>query len=307
MERFLFFVAILFLNLSVQAFDSYNETLFSNKDRLTIEQRNKGSYKRYRWDEMEDVNGRDAIPGVAAKPERIDLEASKKQNAIKIKYSEGEIDTYEIGNPKEAKFATIFIHGANGSKELGANDLSFGGNFNRLKSLATRNNGVYYSPSVELPTSKPKDMFELVKHIKRNSPNAKIVFICGSAGARVCWSVAHDAETSKNLSGLIFVGGARDDYDYQNTDAFKMRLPLIFSHGSKDSLVPVQTYINQYEAILKVDSKYPVRMEIFEGGKHGTPMRNIDYKESLDWIFANEPKILDTEKKAAAVKAGSAN
>ena len=298
---------IIALSLNANALESFKDSLFSNENRSVIEQKNKGSFKRYRWDELEDVNGRDSIPGVVAKPERIDPEAEKQQRAVKIKYSDGEIDTYEIGNPKDASFALVFIHGANGSKDLGASDLSFGGNFNRLKSLAIRNNGVYYSPSVELPTSKDKDMFELVKHIKRNSPNSKIIFICGSAGARVCWSLAHNPEISPKIAGLIFTGGARDDVTYTGTDAFRSRLPIIFSHGSKDKLVPVSTYIDQYESILKIDPKYPVRMEIFEGGKHGTPMRNIDYKESLEWIFSHDLEQTTVQQNEKNLKVKSTN
>ena len=296
----LIYTFIFLFSLTSDALESYKDSMFSNKDRSIIEQKNKGSFRRYRWDEIEDVNGRDEIPGVAAKPERLDQEASKTQKSIKIKYRDGEIDTYEVGHSKGAKFAAIFIHGANGNKDLGVSDVSFGGNFNRLKSLVNRNNGVYYSPSVELPTSKEQDMFELVKYIRRNSSDVKIVFICGSAGARVCWSVAHHDETAKNLAGLIFVGGARDDYTYQSSRAYKERVPLIFSHGSKDKLVPVATYVDQYEAILKSDPNYPVRMEIFEGGKHGTPMRNIDYKESLEWIFLNEPNSMPADQVSGA-------
>jgi pimeloyl-ACP methyl ester carboxylesterase len=290
MKSFIFSIlAVSFAN-SAQALEPFKDDMWSHKKRQILEERDRGAYKRYRWREIEDVNGRDIKPGVEAKPERIDQEAVKQTKAVKIAYSGGEIDTYEVGNVKGAKFATVFIHGSGGDKELGGSDIRFGGNFNRMKSLAVRNGGVYYSPSVELPTSSAQDMVELVKHIQKNSPGAKVIFVCGSAGASTCWNMARNSETAKHLGGLYFVGGAGMDPQFEQTDAFHAKVPVILSHGSKDPVVPIDSIEQKFNSIRKADPNYPVRMEVFEGGKHGTPLRSTDYKESFEWMLSRTTK-----------------
>ena len=57
------------------------------------------------------------------------------------------LETFQVGSLPNAKFAVIFVHGAiDYKKHLGVNDIGFGGNFNFLKNLVLRNEGVYFSP-----------------------------------------------------------------------------------------------------------------------------------------------------------------
>lgn len=290
---------ILFFSVNVNAFEikPFKDELYSHSKRKIIESKNGGSFRKYAWDYHQDVVGRDAVTGEKAKAERIDLSVLKDQKDTVIQYPGGSMETYEVGNPDNAEFALIYIHGANGSKELGGNDYSFGGNFNRAKNLAARNNGVYYSPSVTFDSEGNRGVTELIKSIKKKSPKAKIAIACGSAGAYTCWSMYNAKETGGLLSGMIFVGGAGTDLDLQSSEGFKNKVPVIISHGSKDPLVPWKEYEQQYEAFLKADPKFPVRFELYDGGKHGTPMRMIDWKESMEWAFS---------KSATAVTANSA-
>jgi predicted esterase len=273
-----------------QALTPYKDDLFSNTDRKVIEAKNNNSFKRYRWDEMEDVNGRDAVPGITAKPERVDLAPLSQQRDITVKYPGGQIETVEVGTPKDAKFAVLFIHGADGTSALGASDTSFGGNFNRIKNLATRNGGVYYSPTVSFDKDGSRGVQEIINQIKKNSPKAKIVISCASAGAYTCWQMANNPDIVDKLSGVILLGGAETDPNLGNSPGYVSKLPIILSHGSNDKLVPWQMVNEEYETIHKQDPNYPLRFELYDGGKHGTPMRNFDWKESLQWIFAqNRP------------------
>jgi predicted esterase len=282
----MFWAVVLFLAPTTGgALQPFKDDMFSNKNRKVLEARYSGAFKRYDWDEISTVNGRDAIPGKTAKPERVDLSVLKDQRDLKIPYTGGEIDTFEVGKSKEAKFAVIFIHGGGGDKQIGANDQSFGGNFNRIKNLAARNDGVYYSPTVETD----RDVPELIKHIKRNSPNAKIIVTCGSAGAETCWKLVEARETADQVSGLIFQGGASTRENYESTPGFAAKIPIVISHGTKDPLVPWKVFEKQFEDIHKKDPKYPIRMETYEGGKHGTPLRMMDWKENIEWILSRAP------------------
>jgi pimeloyl-ACP methyl ester carboxylesterase len=236
--------------------------------------------------------GPDGKPTRVARAERIDLSVLKDQRTVAIPYDGGTLDSYEIGNPKNAKFAVVFIHGGGDLyKEIGANDKSFGGNFYRLKNLASKNGGVYYSPTVLDDRAMPG----LMKKLKIDAPNAKVIFVCGSAGSHTCWNVARNKELLPQLGGLILQGGASSYPDIANSAMADAKIPVIFSHGTKDPLIPTSVPIEQYKALKKRDAKYPVRMELFEGGKHGTPIRMMDYKETLEWIWAqnaaNRPEV----------------
>lgn len=261
--------------------NSHKDALFSLKDRKVLEARDGGSFKRYPFDETQDVNGRDAKPGAVAKPERLDMSVTKDQRDFILNYPGGELDAIEVGKAKDAKFAVIFIHGGGGTKAIGANDVSFGGNFNRLKNLAQKNDGVYYSPTVV----DDQGIAALIKHIKLNSPNAKVVIACGSAGAGTCWSMADDPETLPQLGGLVFLGGTSGHQDIANSALSQAKLPIVFSHGTKDPIVDWKIYEQDYAALKKMSATYPVRLELFEGGKHGTPLRLHDWKDTLDWML----------------------
>lgn len=290
-SHFVLFLKILVLSgitqvANAQTLKPFKDDLYSLKNRKVLEARDGGSYKRYVFGDQ-DVNGRDKVPGKVAKDERVDLGVLKSQRIVNIPADGGiQVETYEVGEPKNASFAVVFIHGGGGNKDIGANDVSFGGNFNRLKNLVRANGGVYYSPTI----GADEDVHTLIRHIRAQSPNAKVVVVCGSAGAFACWDSAKKPDTSPAIAGLIFLGGTDTLPGIENSTIAESRVPIIFSHGSKDPIVPPKEYEDHYAALKKLDPKYPVQMQIFEGGKHGTPIRMIDYKDSLQWIFAENAK-----------------
>ena len=288
-------VLLLVTSAEAQTLQPYKDDLFSNAKRKVLEARYNNAFKKYFWNTSQDVNGRDAIAGETAKPERIDLSPLKQQRGVTINYTGGTLDATEVGEPKNAKFAVIFIHGGGGDKSLGINDVGFGGNFNRMKNLATRNNGVYYSPTVEFSEQGGRGVEALINQIKKNSPDAKIVMACGSAGAYTCWQMAKSQEALPKLSGLIFLGGAQTEPEYVNSAAYVSRLPIILSQGNNDKLVDWETVNEEFETIHKANPNYPIRMELYDTGKHGTPIRMLDWKESLQWIFTHSSAAPDSQ------------
>ncbi|MDZ4083530.1 MAG: hypothetical protein U1E10_11380 [Bdellovibrionales bacterium] len=269
-----------------QTLKPFKDELYSLKNRKVLEARDGGSYKRYVFGDQ-DVNGRDKVAGKVAKDIRVDLSVLKSQRIVNVPSDGGfQVEAYEVGEPKNASFAVVFVHGGGGNKDIGANDVSFGGNFNRLKNLVSTNGGVYYSPTV----GTNEDARTLIRHIRTQSPDAKVILVCGSAGAYACWDSARSPQTSPSLAGLIFLGGTDTLPGIENSTIAESRLPIIFSHGSKDPIVPPTEYEEHYKALKKMDPKYPVQMQIFEGGKHGTPIRMIDYKDSLQWLLAENAK-----------------
>src|SRR4051794_32723030 len=88
----------------------YKDDLFKNGQ--IFETRDRSAFKRIDYNEMRDINGRDEIPVAKAKSEYVDLAPLNEQREIVINYGEHQMETYEVGTPKNAKFAVIFVHGA---------------------------------------------------------------------------------------------------------------------------------------------------------------------------------------------------
>lgn len=237
------------------------------------------------YNEMRDVNGRDEVPVKKALDERVQLLEGHHEANIRVG-GRPNIDTFQAGRAEGAEFAVIFVHGGGGDKYLGFKDWSFGGNFNRLKNLAVQNDGVYYSPTVNLDGRAGGSMIDaLMTYIKIKSPNAKIVVACGSAGASVCWRLAKDEESVQKLDGLILLGGAAGSGSLHETPFFAKAVPLIIAHGSRDGVKSWKSFKKDFDRIKEKDPNYPVKFLLFNEGIHGTPIRMIDWRTELNWIF----------------------
>jgi hypothetical protein len=264
---------------------SYKDALFAYPSVLAEE--DGGAFVTVDYQEMRDINGRDEIPERRAKGKYVSLAAKRQQAFETISASGRSIDVLRVGTLANAKFAVIFIHGRGGDRKLGANDFSFGGNFNRLKNLAVQNEGVYYAPSVKsFDTDGAADIAALIDHIASISPQAKIVLSCASMGSFVCWGVTRDAHAVGQLTGMMVMGGATDP-DFSKSAAYRAKLPMFFSQGSHDSVYAAADQIKLYKAL--ITAQYPTRFVLFQSGSHGTPVRMTDWRDSLDWIFAKRP------------------
>ncbi|WP_425351145.1 alpha/beta fold hydrolase [Hoeflea marina] len=242
------------------------------------------------YDEMRDINGRDdeperrvnsryvtALPGTASRM-RV-LEAAGRR-----------VEIGEAGTPANARFAVIFVHGRAGDRRLGMDDRRFGGNFNRLKNLAVRNGGVYVAPTVKTFDAEGRaDVAAIIASLRAASPGAPIVLACGSMGAMVCSAVARDSESVARLAGMVLLGGAPDG-DLADTALVKARVPVVFTHGSADETYSWETQKRVFDRVRAGGGTYPTRFVLFQSGSHGTPIRMTDWKDVLNWIFANTPR-----------------
>jgi len=62
--------------------------------------------------------------------------------------------------------------------------------------------------------------------------------------------------------------------------------PIYFAHGSIDSVYKWTDTHRYYRTLRQQIPGYPVKMALFDGGKHGTPVRMIDWRVALNWIAA---------------------
>ena len=257
-----------------------------------------GRHVIYDFNEARDVNGRD-----------VPMANGKWQNVAQLKYisplppgnqrafdlhissalGARNLETTEVGNPNGAKFAIVFIHGAAGiyaNKDLGMNDDTFSGNFNRLKNMVVQNGGVYYTPTIkDFEKAGPEEVSQLIAHIAQKSPGAPIVLTCASSGGSVCAGVSKIESAAKNLSGIVLMGSSWGG-DFVGSYAFKNRVPVVFAQGTCDRNNPYDRLFSLFSTILRRDNTYPTQFQGFADGVHGTPIRMIDWRTTLNWIFS---------------------
>ncbi|MGO6907983.1 alpha/beta hydrolase, partial [Rhizobium ruizarguesonis] len=128
------------------------------------------------YDEMRDINGRDQIPQKRVQQKYVALGIRKTQADETLSVDGIKLDVTRVGPAGNAAFTVIFIHGRDGDRRLGANDYSFGGNFNRLKNLVAGNGGVYYSPTVKsFDSSGVAAIAGLIRYASAQSPGRPII------------------------------------------------------------------------------------------------------------------------------------
>lgn len=278
-------VAVLGLSYAIQAsaqeLKGFKDSLYAYP--AIIEQADGGAFLKVDYNEKRDINGRDEVPERRVKGRYVSLGVRWKQSFETVEHKGRAVDIFRVGDFQGARFAVIFIHGRGGDRKLGANDYSFGGNFNRIKNLAADNRGVYIAASArDFAETGTADIAALIDYVHARAPKARIVLSCASMGSFLCWNIARDKTAVAELSGMMIMGGSTDP-EYAGSAAHAAKLPLFFSHGSKDTVYAAEGQVKLYRALR--EKGYPTRFVLFETGTHGTPIRMTDWKDSLEWIF----------------------
>ncbi|SCB40591.1 phospholipase [Rhizobium multihospitium] len=259
----------------------FKDELFSNQ--TVIESHDNGAFQTIDYQEMRDINGRDQIPEKRVKPAYVDTAVRwKAQDDETLQLGDRKVDVTRIGPASKQAFTVIFIHGRGGDRRLGSNDYTFGGNFNRLKNLAYRNGGTYYAPSVKgFDSNGVADIAALIRYSYEQSGGKPVILTCASMGSFICWGITRDAESVKRLKGMAILSGVTD-LDFTKSAFYKAKLPLWFTHGSKDPVYAAADQQALFEKLYK--AHYPTRFTLFETGNHGTPVRMTDWRKVLNWI-----------------------
>ncbi|MEM1378615.1 MAG: alpha/beta hydrolase [Pseudomonadota bacterium] len=262
----------------------------SHKDRLfsypaLIETRDGGQYRIVDYREARDIDRRDEVPERRVKRAYVDGEARRATKTLNLDTSSGPLTARYVGSLAGARMVTIYIHGSGGNSKQGVNDFSFGGNFNRIKALMLKSGGAYIAPDAgSFEGADKARLAALSERIASSSPAARFVLACGSSGAAICYHFADDASLIPRLAGFILLGGYPDD-SYRSSRAGRARVPLMIAHGSRDTVFDVGRLETFYAALRK--SGIPTMMVRFETGTHGTPIRMIDWRDTLNWILTN--------------------
>lgn len=242
-----------------------------------------GAFNIVDYDEMRDINGRDREPERRVKNAYVDTSIRSRQANETLDFGDFKLPVTRIGTADNAAFTVIFIHGRGGDRRLGANDFTFGGNFNRLKNLAVRNGGTYYVPSVpSFDKAGVAAIAGLVDHAATRSPGRPVILACASMGSFICAGISRDAKAAGQLAGMAILGGAPDP-EYAGTLAARARLPLFLTHGSVDKVYSAKDQQAIFERLQATG--YPVRMTVYSSGGHGTPVRMSDWRDILNWLL----------------------
>jgi hypothetical protein len=251
-----------------------------------LDSRHDGDYVILDYRSGRDIKGQDTVPEKKAKPDRVSLEVLSVQKDTRFKTKSGDIRHYTVGRTEGASIIVVYLHGKGGNRGQGVDDWTFGGNFNRLKNLVAGSGGLYLSPDITSFSGKSaKQISELLLHYLAASPGAPIIIACGSAGGRICYQLARKEELAPHLDGIIFLGSFPDGA-FTGSAAWKARVPVYIGHGSSDYISYIEKMENLYREVRERTPGYPVRMERFETGSHGTPIRMIDWRKTINWALS---------------------
>lgn len=239
-----------------------------------------GSFIVVDYDKMRDIHRRDLEPERRVRPNYVSLGVKRQSRLASHQVNGRSIETGVTGDYSAARFAVVFVHGRGGDQRLGMNDHTFGGNFNRLKNLMVVNGGVYMAPTVtSFDDQGANDVKALIM-----AGRAPVVLACASMGSIICSKLANDPAVVPRLAGMALLGGA-PDMGLVKSVAVKAGLPIVFTHGSLDTVYDWQSQKAVFDAVRTTAQPYPARFVLFDTGTHGTPIRMTDWKETLEFLL----------------------
>ncbi|MCB1462045.1 MAG: alpha/beta hydrolase [Nitratireductor sp.] len=257
--------------------------------RKPLEVSDGGRFMLAPYDELVDINKRDVQPvrkvrswWVLKLPKGAEVEGEYEAGGRKLLYrAVGKLDG-------GSKITVIYVHGRGGSRDWGFDDERFGGNFNRLKNLMHKAGGAYVSPDfTDFEETGFADIKALINKFARLT-DGPLVVACGSLGNTVCWNIAQDTAIASKISGLVVLAGFPDER-FLTSPVIKSKrhhVPLLMAHGTIDPYYDYKTLEEFYRKIRAKEPDYPVRFVGFNTGKHGAPVRMIDWRDTLNWIAA---------------------
>ena len=239
------------------------------------------------YDKRRDIHRRDKVWERQVHGEYVSMKPRSTQEDLTLTANGRTITYMRVGTPRGAKSIVIYIHGQGGNRFQGMNDVSFGGNFNRIKNLMVRNSGVYITLDVKNFTGEGEaDVKALMQHYTRQAPGARVYVACGSMGGALCWRLAKDNAASALMGGILLMGSTWDEGFLSSSTFRNARLPIYFGHGSWDEVYDWKKQAGFFERLKARNPRYPARFALFETGTHGTPIRMTDWRLVLNWMFA---------------------
>ncbi|WP_305330263.1 alpha/beta hydrolase, partial [Hoeflea sp.] len=211
------------------------------------------------YDKQRDIHVRDIEPERRVRSNYVSLRVKQYSRVAQHEADGRKVETGVTGDYASARFAVIFVHGRGGDQRLGMNDHTFGGNFNRLKNLVLVNSGAYLAPTVaSFDDRGAADVKALIM-----AGRAPVVLACASMGSIICSKLANDPAVVPRLAGIALLGGS-PDMGLVRSAAVKARLPIVFTHGSLDTVYDWHGQKAVFDAVRKSSSSYPAAFVLFD-------------------------------------------
>lgn len=249
-----------------------------------------GDYREVEYHRPRDLDGRDAVRGERVKPDYVSLDTEAAQADLTLDIGARPIRYHAVGKTAgEAKAIVVFIHGRGTGRDSGVDDWIHGGNFNRVKNLAMRNDAVYLSPSFsDFGRRGAEQMKVLLLHTSAQSPGAPVFLACGSMGAKICWRLMGDDLIRPLIGGLILFDPLMDRKDLQIAASLAPadRVPILITGSREDTIVGWTSQRELFRAMKAAVPDYPIKYVLFSAGTHGLSLRMTDWRETLNWMLA---------------------
>ncbi|WP_162265105.1 alpha/beta fold hydrolase [Polycladidibacter stylochi] len=272
-----------------EAYRPYKDRLFAYPGILEVGYN--GDYILVDYQIERDIYQRDYVAEQEVHSEYISLKPKWATRQVSMQLAGVHLDHRRVGQvTKKTRQIVFFLHGKGGDSRLGMSDYRFGGNFNRLKNLSYRNDGVYITADfTDFGNNGAAQVLELMQYYARKAPQANISLACASMGSLICYQMANNSQALQYLDAMIILGGANHRALYQSK-LFEKRIPVVIAHGTNDRAYDWKQQFNHYAAFKKNNPAYPVRLTLFKNGSHGTPIRMIDWRLTLNWLSNAAPK-----------------
>jgi len=268
------------------------QTLAPFKDRLfsykrVLESQYGGDFIVVEYSKQRDLRDRDKVDEREVFGNYVSYRPKRSRQSYDLEANGRTVRFMGVGKVRGgAKASVIYVHGQGGNRFQGVNDVSFGGNFNRIQNLMVRNGGAYLSAEFsDFGARGTADVAALAQHQKMVSPGAKVVVACGSMGGIICWNLLKNPAYARHIDGLILLGSPRDPAVLSRA-VLERRIPIHMSYGSDDAVYNWKDQVNFFQQIRSIVPGYPIRFTLFETGSHGTPIRMTDWRLVLNWMFA---------------------
>ncbi len=270
---------------SAEVLAPYKDRLFRYK-KITASHFD-GDFIVVEYSKQRDLRDRDEVDERKVYGNYVSYKPKRGRSGYEIQANGRTVKYMATGKAKGgAKAIVIYIHGQGGNRFQGINDVSFGGNFNRVQNLMVRNGGAYISTEfASFGTKGTQDVAALIAYQKQLSPLAKVVVACGSMGGIICWNLLKSGNYARNVDGILLLGSPKDPA-FLSSGALKRKVPIYMGYGSDDSVYNWETQANFFKQIKRRAPRYPIKFTLFDTGTHGTPIRMTDWRLVLNWMLA---------------------
>jgi hypothetical protein len=255
-----------------------------------LESSHGGDFRVIEYDRERDLLRRDVVERLKVDPKYVSLETQAAEADLFLADDGRRIRYVAVGRTDgPVRVIVIFLHGRGTDRTAGADDWIHGGNFNRIKNLMMRNDGLYLSPDfADFGRRGAADVATLLRHYAARSPGAPVILGCASWGGRVCWRLLGEPEAAARISGLIFFDSALDGPALTRLATLPAdRRPAIHvSNNAGDRVMGHGQQRDIFRRFKASSPDYPIRFTLFSGGYHGSSLRMTDWRETINWMLS---------------------